>query len=83
MELRNIADALLFFMKNLLSPICFLVILLVQWKIIRALRTEMNLIMFYGKHVEELRKMMAGGGQSRRLPEIPPDETGLYEVLKE
>jgi len=27
--------------------------------------------------------MLAVGGPSRRLPDIPPDETGLYDVLKE
>lgn len=63
---------------------CFLVVLIVQVKIIRQLRSHQNLIIFYGKQIEELRKMSSGGaGYTRRLPEVPPDESGLYEVLKE
>ena len=81
--LEHVAKSLAYFIDHLVSPICFLVILMVQLKIIRALRSEMNLIIFYGKQIEELRKMAAGGGAPRRLPEVPPDETGLYEVLKE
>jgi len=71
------------FMGFFLSPICFLVILVVQLKIIRALRSQTSLIMFYGKQIEELRKGMAGSTQPRRLPEASPDDHGLYEVLNE
>ena len=79
-DLKHYAEV---FMRDLLPAIGFLVVFIVQLKIIRALRSEMNLIIFYGKQIEELRKMVAGGGTQRRLPDIPPDETGLYEVLKE
>ncbi len=72
-----------FFMKYLMVPVCFLVVFLVQLKIIRDIRTQTGLVMFYGKQIEEIRKMFAGGGPARRLPDIPPDETGLYDVLKE
>jgi hypothetical protein len=75
--------ALQFFMTYLLMPVCFLVVFIVQLKIIRDIRTQTGLVMFYGKQIEELRKMLSGGGPSRRLPDIPPDETGLYDVLKE
>ena len=79
-QLKTIVD---FFMTTLLSPICFLIVFLVQLKIIRDIRSQTGLVMFYGKQIEEIRKMLSGGGQSRRLPDIPPDETGLYDVLKE
>jgi hypothetical protein len=72
-----------FFTDYLLVPVSFLVVLLVQLKIIRDIRTQTGLVMFYGKQIEEIRKMFANGGPSRRLPDIPPDETGLYDVLKE
>ena len=72
-----------FFMHYLLVPVGFLVVLLVQLKIIRDIRSQTGLLMFYGKQIEEIRKMLSGGGQARRLPDIPPDETGLYDVLKE
>ena len=75
--------ALKFFMDYLLVPVGFLVVFLVQLKIIRDIRSQTGLLMFYGKQIEEIRKMLSGGGQSRRLPDIPPDETGLYDVLKE
>ena len=70
-------------MTNLLAPVCFLVVFLVQLKIIRDIRSQTGLVMFYGKQIEEIRKMFSGGAPSRRLPDIPPDETGLYDVLKE
>ncbi|MGO8704564.1 MAG: hypothetical protein ACLQVA_12155 [Candidatus Brocadiia bacterium] len=73
-----------FFMDYLLVPVCFLIVLLVQLKIIRDIRTQTGLVMFYGKQIEEIRKMFAGGAAAgRRLPDIPPEETGLYDVLKE
>ena len=75
--------SLKFFMGYLLVPVGFLIVLLVQLKIIRDIRSQTGLIMFYGKQIEEIRKMLAVGGPPRRLPEIPPDETGLYDVLKE
>jgi hypothetical protein len=75
--------SLRFFMDYLLVPVGFLIVLLVQLKIIRDIRSQTGLIMFYGKQIEEIRKMLSGGGQARRLPDIPPDETGLYDVLKE
>jgi hypothetical protein len=83
MEFDDVVKIVDFFSRYLLTPCCFLVILLVQLKIVAALRSEMNLIIFYGKQIEELRKMAAGAGPPRRLQDIPPDETGLYEVLKE
>jgi hypothetical protein len=84
MELSDLLGrACQFFMGYLLVPVCFLIVFLVQLKIIRDIRTLTGLVMFYGKQIEEVRKMFAGGGSSRRLPEIPPDETGLYDVLKE
>ncbi|MGD1001668.1 MAG: hypothetical protein ABSA67_13325 [Candidatus Brocadiia bacterium] len=79
-QLKTVVD---FFMANLLTPICFLVVFLVQLKIIRDIRTQTGLVMFYGKQIEEIRKMFSGGGPARRLPDIPPEETGLYDVLKE
>jgi len=79
-QFKTIMD---FFMTKLLAPICFLVVFLVQLKIIRDIRTQTGLVMFYGKQIEEIRKMFSGGTPSRRLPDIPPDETGLYDVLKE
>ena len=83
----NFTDVLMsflsFFMSYLLVPVCFLIIFLVQLKIIRDIRSQTSLLMFYGKQIEEIRKMLSGGGSARRLPDIPPDETGLYDVLKE
>lgn len=60
----------------------FIVVFIVQLKMMSVLRSQMSLIMFYGKQIEEIRKMLAGSG-GRRLPEIAPDESGLYEVLRE
>lgn len=80
----NVIHLLDNFAKYLLAPISFLIILLVQLKIIATLRSQLSMIMFYGKQIEEIRKMMAGGTAApRRLPEVPADETGLYEVLRE
>jgi hypothetical protein len=84
MELADVLmTAIKFFMDYLMVPVCFLIVFLVQLKIIRDIRSQSGLVMFYGKQIEEIRKMLSGGAQSRRLPDIPPDETGLYDVLKE
>ena len=69
--------------KTLLAPIFFIVILIVQLKIIRTLRTHTSLIMYYGKQIEELRKILTTGSQTRRQPEVTPEEHGLYEVLQD
>ena len=71
-----------YFMEYLLVPISFLVIFLVQLKILRTQRAHTNLILYYGKQSEDLKKMLAGS-QQRRVPEASPGEPGLYEVLKE
>jgi len=68
---------------DVLSLICFLVILIVQLKILRSLRSLLSLTMFYGKQIEEVRKIASGGATGRPSTEVPPGETGLYEVLKE
>lgn len=65
-----------------LAPVAFAIILVVQLKMLSLLRSQLNLLMFYGKQIEEIRKMV-GGQQARRLPEVPSDESGLYEVLRE
>ncbi len=84
MDLTDVfLTSLKFFMDYLLVPVGFLIVLLVQLKIVRDIRSQTSLVMFYGKQIEEIRKMFAGGGPARRLPDIPPDETGLYDVLKE
>lgn len=60
----------------------FIVVFIVQLKMMSVLRSQLGLIMFYGKQIEEIRKMLAGPG-ARRLTEISADESGLYEVLRE
>lgn len=80
MTAKTMAD---FFMNVLLSPVCFLIILIVQLKIIRTLNSHTSMIMFYGKQIEELRRAVAGSTPARRIPEVAPDEQGLYEVLNE
>lgn len=67
---------------EIMVPVSFVVVFIVQLKMLSLLRSQMNLLMFYGKQIEEIRKMV-GGQQSRRLPEVPADEAGLYEVLRE
>ena len=60
----------------------FIILFIVQLKMMSVLRSHLSLIMFYGKQIEEIRKMLAGGG-AKRLPEIAHDESGLYEVLRD
>lgn len=79
--LRSVLQKLLEF--NVLSLICFLVILIVQLKIVRSLQALLSLMMYYGKQIEETRKMASGASYARPGSEVPPGETGLYEVLKE
>ena len=74
--------ALEFFMNVLLAPVSFMVIFLVQLKIISMLRSHTNLFMYYGKQIEELRKIVSSQ-QIARKPDVSSDDTGLYEVLSE
>ena len=60
----------------------FIILFIVQLKMMSVLRSQLGLLMFYGKQIEEIRKMLAGPN-ARRLPEVSPDESGLYEVLRE
>lgn len=69
-----------FFMNVLLAPISFLVIFLVQLKIISMLRSSLNLSMHYGKQIEDIRKIVSH--QPKRM-EISSEDTGLYEVLSD
>ncbi len=68
---------------QLLPLVCFLIILIVQLKIIRTLRSHTSLIMYYGKQIEDLRKSVVSGPAQRRVPETTHDDHGLYEVLNE
>lgn len=68
---------------DVLVLICFLVVLIVQLKILRSLRTIISLHMYYGKQIEETRKIALGAGPGKYATDVPPHETGLYEVLKE
>jgi hypothetical protein len=69
------------FMSVLLVPIGFLILFTAQLKILSMLRTQQSLLFYYGKQIEEIRKIVAGGGGKR--PDISPDDTGLYDVLSE
>ena len=71
----------LFFTEQIPLALCFLLIFIVQLKIIRTLHSHTSMIMYYGKQIEELRKIVSGGLNARRQPEISRDEAGLYEVL--
>ena len=69
--------------RTLPASIFFLVILVVQLKIISMLRSHMSLIIYYGKQIEELRKIVTTGSKPPRQSEVTPDEHGLYEVLQD
>ena len=68
-------------MDRLLVPVCFLIVLVVQLKIMRDIRTQTGLVMFYGKQTSKKSgRCFRAATRRRRLPDIPPDETGLYNV---
>lgn len=67
----------------LMLTFCFVVLFIVQLKIIGTLRSHTKMIMFYGRQIEEMRKMLAEGARIRRASDVSTDETGLYEVLNE
>jgi hypothetical protein len=47
------------------------------------LRAHTDMLMYYGRQIEDVRKMAAGLQSAQRKPEIPDDDAGLYEVLNE
>ena len=73
MELTNVlVTCSKFFMDYLLVPVCFLIVLLVQLKIIRDIRTQTGLVMFYGKQIEgnpeDVRRRRRSGSPPARHP---------------
>ena len=70
-----------FFMEYFPLMLCFLVMFIVQLKILRLLASHTSMIMYYGRQIEELRKMMAGMEKTESKSEKPDGESGLYEVL--
>jgi len=70
-----------FFTEQIPLALFFLLIFIVQLKIIRTLQSHTSMIMYYGKQIEELRKIVSAGSGPRRQPELSTDESGLYEVL--
>lgn len=60
----------------------FIILFIVQLKMVSLLRSLTSMMMFYGKQIEEIRKMLAGGG-AKRLPDISHEESGLYEVMRD
>ena len=67
-----------------LPLIVFLVLFIVLLKIVRTLNTHTNLIMFYGKQIEEIKKGIAAAQSARqRRVTASGDEHGLYEVLND
>jgi len=68
------------FMNVALAPMAFVLIFITQLKVMSMLRANRDLIMFYGKQMEELRKMAS---HQPRRPRISSEDTGLYEVLSE
>jgi len=69
------------FMSVLLVPIGFLILFLAQLKIVSMLRSHQTLLLYYGRQIEEIRKIVAGAGP--RHAEISAEDTGLYDVLSE
>ena len=66
-----------------------LVVLIVQWKTVRALNMINNLLLYYGKQIEEIKRMVSSGASAAAMPrEIGPTEPraksgGMYEILME
>ena len=63
-----------------LTPIAFIITFIIQLRVMRMISANRDLIMFYGKQIEELRKISAHQPQR---PQASSEDTGLYEVLSE
>jgi hypothetical protein len=61
-----------------------LVVLIVQWKLIRSLNMINDLLLYYGKQIEETRRII-GASPSTPARETPAESAsrGMYEILKE
>jgi hypothetical protein len=68
-----------------------MVVLIVQWKTVRALNMINNLLLYYGKQIEEIRRLVSSASPIPR--ESPSDSgataspvartSGMYEILME
>ena len=78
-------------MQLVTLSVVLVVVLLAQWKTVRALNNLNSLMMFYGKQIEEIRRMTAGvsrgaaGGAAGGAGRDMADEAarGMYEILTE
>ena len=67
-----------------LPVLVFVVLFIVQLKIVRTLNAHTNLIMFYGKQIEEIKKGISAAQVTRqRRVAASGEEHGLYEVLND
>jgi hypothetical protein len=82
MPVEQILDKIVIFI-TVLMPVCFLLVFLVLLRVLRMLRAHTDMLMYYGRQIEDVRKMAAGLQSAQRKPEIPDDDAGLYEVLNE
>lgn len=81
--MKELIKQLLGSVDLLMIMLSFVLLLIVQLKIIRMLRAHTSMMMFYGRQIEEIRKAVAEGAPTRRAADVSPEEAGLYEALKE
>ena len=80
-------DTLLGAARDIGLPVLVLasvILFIVQLKIVRTLNAHTNLIMFYGKQIEEIKKGISAAQATRqRRVAASGEEHGLYEVLND
>ncbi len=67
----------------LAQPIFFLITLIVLLKLIRSANSHSSLLMYFGKQIEQIRKIVGSDYQKVRGSEVSESDKGIYEILME
>ena len=67
----------------LAQPVFFLIILVVLLKLVRSANSHSSLLMYYGKQIELIRKIVGSDYKRAKETGISENEKGIYEILME
>ena len=65
------------------EPVFFLILLVVLLKLVRSANSHSSLIMYYGKQIEQIRKIVGSDYQKAKETGVSESEKGIYEILME
>ncbi len=65
------------------EPVFFLILLVVLLKLVRSANSHASLLMYYGKQIEQIRKIVGSDYQKTKETGVSVSDKGIYEILME